>query len=168
MTPLYIFDLDGTLAVTEHRQHILMDKEDRQRWARFYAACVDDTPNWPVVDTFCHLASVADVLIWSGREASVREATVSWLLSHLGPRLYSESLGGPGDFRGTRGWFQSRLTMRPVGDYTPDDQLKLNWHMNLDPADQQRLVAVFDDRNRMVKAWRSHGIACFQVAEGEF
>jgi phosphoserine phosphatase len=37
MKPLYIFDLDGTLALTEHRQHILDNKDDPQRWQRFFA-----------------------------------------------------------------------------------------------------------------------------------
>ena len=47
MKPLYIFDLDGTLALTEHRQHILDNKDDPQRWRRFYAACDRDEPNAP-------------------------------------------------------------------------------------------------------------------------
>ena len=51
MRPLYIFDLDGTLALTEHRQHILDNKDDQQRWQKFFAACVDDHPNLPVIQT---------------------------------------------------------------------------------------------------------------------
>jgi hypothetical protein len=33
---------------------------------------------------------------------------------------------------------------------------------------EARLVAVFEDRDRMVKMWRAAGVPCFQVAEGEF
>lgn len=47
--PLYIFDLDGTLADCQHRVPILAEKDDPNRWRRFYAACVDDTPIMPVI-----------------------------------------------------------------------------------------------------------------------
>jgi hypothetical protein len=30
------------------------------------------------------------------------------------------------------------------------------------------IVAVYDDRNRVVKMWRSRGLPCLQVQEGEF
>ena len=35
-------------------------------------------------------------------------------------------------------------------------------------TDKERLVAVFEDRDRMVKMWRAAGVPCFQVADGEF
>ena len=47
-TPLYIFDLDGTLALIDHRRHFLDDQADPKRWQKFFAACVDDQPNEPV------------------------------------------------------------------------------------------------------------------------
>ncbi len=30
------------------------------------------------------------------------------------------------------------------------------------------VVAVFDDRDRLVKMWRSVGVVCLQVADGDF
>ena len=33
---------------------------------------------------------------------------------------------------------------------------------------EKRIVATFDDRNRVVAMWRDAGIPCFQVAPGEF
>jgi hypothetical protein len=30
------------------------------------------------------------------------------------------------------------------------------------------LMAVFDDRDKVVAMWRRNGVACFQVAEGNF
>lgn len=35
-------------------------------------------------------------------------------------------------------------------------------------VDRDRLVAVFDDRARVVRMWRKAGITCFQVAPGDF
>ena len=45
MKPLYIFDLDGTLALIKHRRHFVEREPHHQDWERFYAACVDDGPN---------------------------------------------------------------------------------------------------------------------------
>ena len=49
MRPLYIFDLDGTLCNIEHRLHLLDNKTDKDRWDKFYKACVNDKPNMPVL-----------------------------------------------------------------------------------------------------------------------
>ena len=50
----------------------------------------------------------------------------------------------------------------------PDEELKSYWYLSLSEEDKKRLVAVFDDRTKLVKMWRSLGVACFQVAEGDF
>jgi hypothetical protein len=63
---------------------------------------------------------------------------------------------------------ESLLTMRPAGDYTPDDVLKQRWLDAMLEEDRRRLIAVFEDRDRMVKMWRANGVPCFQVADGEF
>jgi hypothetical protein len=59
MKPLYIFDIDGTLALNEHRAHYLKDKEDPNRWDKFYGECGDDEPNEPIID-------IANTLVCSG------------------------------------------------------------------------------------------------------
>lgn len=163
MKPLYIFDLDGTLALTEHRQHILDDKDDPRRWQKFFAACVDDTPNLPVIRTLQALRkSGAECWIWSGRSDEVRPQTVEWLCKH-------------GCFGNTNGFlpawpFQApeRFRMRAAGDYTPDEELKFGWLSELEPPERNRLAAVFDDRDKVVAMWRRYGVPCFQVASGNF
>lgn len=152
MTPLYIFDLDGTLALTEHRQHLLDNKEDPDRWRKFFAACVADQPNWPVIGTAnALLKSGADVWIWSGRSGEVMNETLSWL-----HRFFDADTD------------EMQLCMRREGDFTPDEQLKAGWFDALNDFDRRRLVAIFDDRQKVVDMWRSKGIACFQVAPGTF
>ena len=153
MKPLYIFDLDGTLALIEHRKHIL-ESDDRQKWRRFYASCDKDSPNHPVIDTMKRLALVSDIWIFSGRSDEVRPQTIQWLADKT--TFMSWDLAGP------------MLTMRKAGDYTPDDALKRQWFDDMLVSDKARLVAVFEDRARMVKMWRAAGVPCFQVAEGEF
>lgn len=151
LRPLYIFDLDGTLALIEHRRHYVECPREQQDWKAFYAACAEDLPNLPVIETLRALADAgADVWVFSGRSDEVREQTHDWLCKHV---LFL---------------FEQHVMMRPAGDFTPDDRLKLRWLNEMLPADRERLVAVFEDRDRMVKMWRAQGIACFQVAPGDF
>ena len=58
--------------------------------------------------------------------------------------------------------------MRPANDFTEDHLLKESWLHNMLLEDRERLVAVFDDRKRVVDMWRANGVTCFQVAPGEF
>ena len=159
MKPLYIFDLDGTLALIDHRRHILDDRDDPQRWRRFYAACDKDAPNYPVISTMERLRRFADIWIFSGRSDEVREQTVNWLLQYTS---FSKD-----DFDAAFG-YQDVLTMRSESDHTPDDVLKRRWFDAMLDEDRRRLVATFDDRDRIVRMWRGAGVTCFQVADGDF
>lgn len=167
MTQLYIFDLDGTLALIEHRRHFveapmiqaqaslggqMKDPNFKPDWQGFFAACVHDSPNLPVIDTLLTLLrSGCDVWIWSGRSSEVMEQTTRWLSDHLGTEAEDVS-----------------LCMRVEGDHTPDEKLKASWLEQLSSHDRRRLVAVFDDRDKVVAMWRANGVTCFQVAPGEF
>lgn len=154
MKPLYIFDLDGTLAEIEHRKHLLEEKHDPQRWRRFYAACDKDSPCAAVIGTMNSLRlSGCDVWIFSGRSDEVRAKTVAWLCEHTSFTEHE---------------LETALTMRKEGDYTADDELKLSWLSEMLVDDRRRLVAVFDDRDRVVSMWRAEGVPCFQVAPGAF
>lgn len=42
-----VFDLDGTLALTEHRSHFLRRPGKDKDWRGFYAACDKDQPCHP-------------------------------------------------------------------------------------------------------------------------
>lgn len=155
MRPLYIFDIDGTVSIARHRQHILDDRDDSHRWCRFYAACDKDLPNTPVIATMERLRITgADIWFFSGRSEEVRDKTVSWLSDNTS--FMTHDLDGP------------MLSMRAEGDYTPDDDLKASWFESMLIDDKRRLVAVFDDRDRVVNMWRAKGVACFQVAPGNF
>ena len=147
MRPLYIFDLDGTIANIDHRRPLLDNKEDSHRWERFFEACDKDEPNKDVISTMFSLSKEANLFIWSGRSESVREKTISWLFN------LNIALG---------------VKMRPEGDYTPDEQLKERWLNEMSKEDRERLVAVFDDRQKVVDMWRRNGVTCFQVAKGDF
>lgn len=154
MKPLYIFDLDGTLALIEHRRRIIEDpSKDDSKWRRFYAACDKDEPNTAVIAVMESLRRFADVWIYSGRSDEVRDKTVAWLTKHTSFLAHD---------------LDTVLMMRAEGDYTADDVLKRQWLDQMLVDDRRRLVATFDDRDRVVKMWRDAGVTCLQVAPGEF
>lgn len=154
MRPLYIFDLDGTIALIDHRRPVILDQEDKHRWGKFYQLCDRDAPNSPVIQTMERLRQAgADVWFFSGRSSEVREKTIEWLAEHTSFMTFD---------------LDEILVMRDIGDLTPDDVLKKRWLDDMLIDDRKRLVAVFDDRDRVVKMWRDNGVMCFQVAEGDF
>ena len=184
---MIIFDLDGTLADCEHRRHFVdvhkaVEKgiayedidfniggiqsngffleNDRDRrwkpdWTAFFEACDKDTPIEPVLSIFSKLW-IGDfpkhVEIWSGRCESVKEKTFEWLCENWFINLFDHE----------KLILKSILKMRPIGDYTPDDELKEKW---LDEAIAQgkTIEAAFDDRPKVVRMWRRRGIFVFDV-----
>lgn len=138
-----VFDLDGTLALTEHRAHFL--NQPNKDWQGFYAACDMDKPNYPIITTLFSCEYAGDhIEIWSGRSAEVEDKTLVWLIKH--------DLG------------HIPIRMRPKGDHWPDTVLKAEW---LD-QNERKPDLVFEDRASMVAMWRSRGIVCCQVAPGDF
>lgn len=153
MKPLYIFDLDGTLADINHRKY-LIDPTKLINWDAFYLACVNDSPFVNVIKTLTLLInSGAEIWFYSGRGEIARDNTLDWLVHYIPlPRSIIDST----------------LMMRPDGDYTPDEILKYQWLEQSLLEDRERLVAVFDDRDKVVKMWRDNGVTCFQVNYGNF
>jgi len=161
MKPLYIFDLDGTLALIDHRRPNLKDEglSSSEKWNIFERACVDDTPNQPVINTLnMLLSSGCSVWIFSGRSSAVRHLTLHWLRKFI-PKLFEDDEAFDPDLH---------LIMRSVGDSQPDNLLKQGWLNSMLNEDRHRLVSVFDDRNKVVNMWRQNGISCFQVSPGNF
>jgi len=149
VNPIYIFDLDGTLADDSHRVPLLDGERTPDVWRQFFARCVDDQPIPPVIQTFRVLTQYAECWIWTGRSDEVRDETVAWLNRHLGA------------------WWDV-LRMRAHGDHTPDTELKRAWLRALPSALRERIAGIFEDRTRVVQMWRDEGMTCFQVAPGDF
>ena len=65
------------------------------------------------------------------------------------------------------GYGESRLFMRQEKDFRPDEVIKKElYETYIKP--NYNVVAVFDDRNKVVKMWRELGLMCCQVNEGDF
>ncbi|KEF11494.1 nucleotidase [Streptomyces rimosus] len=98
-----VFDLDGTLADTAHRQHFL---ERRPRdWNGFFAAAPDDPPLAPGVALARESAEGCEVVYLTGRPERCRRDTLAWLEQHGLP--------------------EGRLYMRPNSDRRPARHTKL-------------------------------------------
>jgi acid phosphatase class B len=151
---IYIFDLDGTLANCQHRVGILEDKDNKNRWRDFYAACDKDEPNEPIIKIFNMIIEHGhDVIIFSGRSTEVRKKTEAWLCKHTCLMSWDA---------------QTMLRMRDIGDHRPDDIVKKDWLDSMLIDDREKIACVFDDRDRVVKMWRDAGITCLQVNYGDF
>ncbi len=151
--PIYIFDLDGTLANMDHRLHLKDDRSDPNRWETFYRACERDAPIQPVINIFDILGATHDLVILTGRSSIVRKETTNWLETYLDLSFFSPAEG---------------LIMRPEKNRTPDHEWKRSWYESLSTETQKRIVGVFEDRQRCVDMWRFLGIQCMQVAPGDF
>jgi phosphoglycolate phosphatase-like HAD superfamily hydrolase len=146
-TPCWVFDLDGTLADLSHRLHFI--EGDTKDWRAFFAAVADDKPIPHMVKLARDLACFgpARVAFVSGRSDECRGQTLTWLFDHIR--------------------FSLPLYMRRAGDHRPDEVVKIELLAQL-RADGFEPIMVFDDRSRVVAAWRAAGIPCAQVAPGDF
>jgi hypothetical protein len=192
---MIVFDLDGTLANCEHRRHfvdrdkaaekgicyeeveytfggvqngpwVLSNNPDRlwkPDWTSFYEACEYDEPIEATIYIIQKLSENNNVEIWSDRCESVRKKTEKWMQNHM------------------PGLSFIKLKMRPIGDSTPDDQLKEKWLNELIKNDPNTydvcgsdlihrpfpIKMVFDDRPTVVDMYRKHGIFVFNCAQND-
>ena len=109
----------------------------------------EDKPNYPLVDLINILGHQVDIIFFSGREGieQCREDTIQWL---------SENLHVP-----------YQLYMRPEKDYRSDEIIKEELY-NKYIKDKYYCIAIFDDRDRVIKKWREMGLLACQVYYGDF
>ncbi len=168
---MIIFDLDGTLADCEHRRHFVdssiphptkKEAEEFMRngctwkpdWKAFYEACDKDEPIESVCRIFVNLIGNREKIeIWSGRCESVRSKTCDWICNNI----FNTDQLNP----------SSMLKMRPIGDNTPDDQLKERWLedtlIETKWGNKYPVDFVFDSDSKSIDMWKRMGIFVFDV-----
>lgn len=133
-----IVDIDGTLALRTG---------DRSPfdWCRVG----EDDPNPAVIELVRIIANSMDyeIILMSGRDGSCRRQTVMWL----------DAQGVP----------FHQLHMRPEKGNRKDSIVKEELYRR-HVEGRYDVAFVIDDRNQVVAMWRSLGLSCFQVAEGDF
>ncbi|MFG2164164.1 phosphatase domain-containing protein [Micromonospora chersina] len=109
----------------------------------------EDAPNGAVIAAVRAMhAAGHGVVFCSGRDATARADTEAWLARHVRVPYLA-------------------LHLRAVGDHRKDAVVKQEIYER-EIRDRYRVVGVFDDRQQVVRMWRSLGLTVFQVAEGDF
>lgn len=144
----WILDVDGTV--------MLRDASPEGRGPFDWDRVIEDVPNLPVISVVRGLAAIGKkFLVVSGRLDVCRADTIRSLQRHVFHDL-------------TYAWNPDDLFMRDEARQSmPDEELKREIYLN-DIEPRYIVEGVLDDRSRVVKMWRSLGLPCMQVAEGNF
>lgn len=137
-----IADLDGTVCLHDGRNPYDLTRVS------------EDIPNYPLVQFLKELICNKHIIFLSGREETnqCRQDTINWL---------TENICSP-DFG-----YKWELLMRDKNNFEPDEIIKERiFHKEIEP--KYNVIAVFDDRDKVVKMWRSLGLLCNQVYWGNF
>lgn len=138
-------DVDGTLA------HGIGVTRKPYEWDKVGSDTLDETiagilrRYWP--EDVMEDNHEPKIILMSGRDGSCREQTQDWLHRH--------------------GIRYDTLIMREAGDNRKDYIVKrelFDKHIR----DKYNVLFVLDDRDQVVEMWRSLGLKCLQVAEGDF
>lgn len=148
-----IADLDGTLALIDHRKPFIDGSNGKKPdWNAFNRAVFEDLPNKPIINLLKVFRSTGthEIYIYTGRDDSAKTDTLKWLTKY--------------------GIEYDKLRMRPAGLNISDTDLKWRWIEWDFPSsnDKDRIEFVIDDRDKVVKMWRNNGLTCLQVAFGDF
>jgi hypothetical protein len=153
----YIFDIDGVLADCSHRLHFI--QQEPKDWKRFYENSDKDEVIQPNKNTLrllrnaLHGYQTRGILFVTGRSEAYRELTMNWLKKKV--------WGCFGNF------YNDMLFMRKDGDFRPDWEVKKEIYEK-ELKDKYEILGVFEDRTQVVQMWRSLGLTCYQVCEGNY
>lgn len=148
----YIFDIDGTIACNDHRQHWVRHKP--KNWKAYNAPMALD----PVIEQVADILRILftrseethdhNLVICTGREEVYRKTTEQWLKKH--------NLN------------YDQLLMRHEGDFRDDTIIKEEMLKEL--QEKYDIIAAFDDRPKVCRMWVKNGIFVFrcQQIEEEF
>jgi len=148
MKNVVIIDIDGTISKVGDRLKYLQQKP--KDWDKFYEACDEDKPIWEIIELIHSLIGNYEIYYCTGRRESVRNKTFKWLIDWVSVSIVDEE-----------------LLMRKDGDYRHDTEAKPEL-LKEAGIELDKIAFVLEDRNTMVKKWRSLGLTCLQVAEGDF
>jgi uncharacterized HAD superfamily protein len=146
MTKCWIVDIDGTIANTEHRIHYITN--GHKDWNAWHSNAHKDEPIEEVV-ALLDMATDYDIkiVLCTARDEKCRQDTLDWLTENDIP--------------------YHALYMRKLGDRRDDDIVKFELLEQIYEAGYEP-VLVLEDRDRVVKMWRSAGLRCLQVSPGDF
>lgn len=138
-----IFDIDGTIADTSDRIHLIKPKDGQKKnWGKFFKESINDnkfTHTWLIYQALKNTG--VHIFFVTARPENNRDMTFKWL-----------DKNGFNKFHG--------LFMRPDKEFKPDDEIKKDIY-NEHFKDHYDVVAVFEDRLHVAAMWRKQGIPVF-------
>lgn len=143
--PVFIFDLDGTLACGKHRLHALPvnDLHLTESWLEFNRLSELDSPIDETISVMNMLHDAGGiVIILTGRSDDVIESTTEWLAS-AGARY-------------------NVMVMRGRDDNRKDTIIKEEF---LRYIGLERITAAWDDSPKVIEHFRGLGITTYQVCD---
>lgn len=141
----FIFDIDGTISDNSHRVHFI--EQNPKDWKSFFSQCVNDPPIEETMLLLKTLSSHYIILLVSGRREKDGKNTQTWLFKHGVPYL--------------------EMFLRKDGDFRPDTVVKKEIYEEC-IKDNYNVLGVFEDRKSVVEMWRSLGLKCYSVCEGDY
>lgn len=161
----FIFDIDGTLADCSQRLKYILPPEDVKAiitddgakldwdgpdWETFHKECVNDSIIPNVVNLLNTLKNTGyKIILVTGRPESSRDLTIKWLKD----KAYLDVS-------------DIEMYMREDGDHRPDYVIKKEIYNKY--LKDIKIYGVFEDRKQCVDMWRSLGLTCYQVADGDY
>ncbi len=178
---MIIFDLDGTLANCENRQHFVDPNKNKNFINEVHSVeeiiafeCEEPPPKPRWVNKYTNEKFVAD---WRAFHDACNKDVPIWPVIYS-IRHFHNSDNEVQIWSGrcesvrekTEEWLENLsvyhdvLKMRPIGDNTPDDVLKEKW-LDEAIAEGKKIDFVFDDRPKVVRMWRRRGIFVFNCCQ---
>lgn len=139
---MVIFDIDGVVADTAHRQHLVPEKGGN--WKSFHAACVDDPPIPEMVELVRAMARQKMLIVFTtGRPEYVRHDTEAWLKYNVTKYFV-------------------RLYMRGARNHQPGALVKRRMITQYN-LKKQDVLFVVEDNPSCVAMWREQGFTCLDI-----
>lgn len=140
-----IFDMDYTLSIPKHREHLLPYKmsdydsyplcKKISLWKDYFLDCISDPPVESMVELAKILNEKYNIIVVSARDESARKNTEQWLINH-GIEFHS-------------------VHLRQIGDVRPAKEIKLEIIKNIEKNFSIKLI--FDDDIRNADYLKEHG-----------
>lgn len=139
-----IVDIDGTVALINNRSPYDHTKVS------------NDLPNKPVINIVLDANELCyEIIFVSGRSDEGRKDTEAWIDKHIFPHLdMSEHVPYLLYMRKSKDWRKDSIIKQEIYEEYIKNKFCVKY--------------VLDDRNQVVNYWRSEGLLCLQVYDGDF
>lgn len=144
---IVLCDIDGTVADISHREHYLINKDQKGRtnWKAFFSEMNKDTVREEIrsllYDCYCVQYAPCEVVFLTGRPEDYRDVTEKWLEDNR--------------------FYYTELHMRPKGDRRPDWIVKSEAVLTL--LEKYDIMHALDDRRPVINMLKEKNIRIYDA-----